>query len=551
MSKVVLLAINAKYVHSSLSVWVIAVGVSKYARLQHDINVIEATINQKIPDIVELVTENKPDIIGISSYIWSAGMLPGLLASLRERLPGVVLVLGGPEAENNADFWLEHGADYVLQGEGEYSFPQLLDEIVERELDCPVIAVSEPQSHEDCTNFTRFRVKPAKTNKYDDPVDPYTDAYFEALGGRLSYIETSRGCPFSCAFCLSAGSCVRYFPLDLVKEQILKLSKSNTKTLKFVDRTFNCNTDRANELFEYIIGLDTACCFHFEVAADLFNGRMLSLLGTAPPGRIQFEIGLQSFYKPALKASSRYMDVEKVEYNIRELLQKQNIHIHVDLIAGLPYETLDEFKNSFNRAYSLNAHNLQLGFLKLLHGSKLRNQAESFGIKYSKEPPYEITSSPWLSEEDIQVLKHVENALQQTRNKNRFLSTLDYILSATGERSFSLMHSLGMSVPNHGAQLEDYAVQVYDFFVGLPGVDEDVLKDCMINDWLGMVKGKNTPSFLKNKDGRRKKVAEDAETLLGRKINREEYAVLSSGKGVFVDSKNRSPVTGLYRVCWL
>jgi len=528
--KVVLLAINAKYVHSSLSVWVIAEGVAKYSRLPNDVCVVEATINQKTPDITELVALHKPDVVGISSYIWNAWMLPELLLLLRERLPGVVLVLGGPEASNNADYWLDSGADHVLSGEGEYVFPQFLDTL-------------------GATDMVEGSVVETQGNSSsDEPINPYTDAFFEALGGRLSYIETSRGCPFRCAFCLSAGSDIRYFPLDLVKEQILTLSLSYTKTIKFVDRTFNCNAVRACDVFEYVIGLDTACCFHFEAAADLFDENMLTILETAPPGRIQFEIGLQSFYEPALKASSRQMDMDKAERNIHALLGMQNIHIHVDLIAGLPYETLDEFRSSFDRAYSLNTHHLQLGFLKLLHGSALRNQAEGFGIEYLMEPPYEIISSPWLSVNDIFVVKQVENALQHTRNKGRFLSTLDYVLSITGERPFSLLHSLGASVPSHGTQLENYAVQVYEFFISLPGVDKNALKDCMIFDWLGMVKGKNAPSFLKNDDERRKLILEQAEAQLRRTVRREEYAVLSSGKGIFVDRNDRNPVTGLYQV---
>jgi len=538
MNRVVLLAINAKYVHSSLSVWVIAEGVSLYSQKPHDVNVVEATINQKFEDIVSAVAELEPDVIGVSSYIWSAEMLPELLVLLRERLPGAVIVLGGPEASNNADYWLENGADYVLRGEGEYVFPQFLDTLE-----------AKGRTQGDGSLAHAFsRSEASISEQHMCPVNPYNDSYFAALNGRLSYIETSRGCPFKCSFCLSAGSGVRYFPLDSVKEQILKLSLANTKMVKFVDRTFNCNAERAFEIFEFVVGLDTSCTFHFEVAADLFDERTLALLETAPHGRIQFEIGLQSFYEPALKATVRQTDLEKAEHNIRSLLKSQNIHVHVDLIAGLPYETLADFIKSFNRAYTLNAHNLQLGFLKLLHGSKLREQVDDFGIRYSPEPPYEILCNPWLSVEDVEALKFAENALQHTHNKRRFLSTLYYVLSVTEKTPFTLLHSLGTAVPSHATQLEDYIVQLFDFFVTLPGVDEFELKDCMIYDWLSMVKGKNTPAFLKNEDEHRAKLAAIAENTLGRKPRREEYAVLHSGKGIFVDSNNYNTVTGLYEV---
>jgi len=538
MLNIVLSAINAKYVHSSLSVWVIAEGINSCSRYLHNVSVVEATINQKTSEIVDSIAEHKPDIIGISSYIWNAAILPELLMLLRKRLPDVIIVLGGPEATNNIDYWLLCGADHVLPGEGEYVFSKFLDEYISNNSD-------RKPDNPDYRDYL-----PVHDSK-NETIDPYTDEYITSLNGRLSYIETSRGCPFQCTFCLSAGTGVRYFPLDTVKNQISVLSQSNTKTIKFVDRTFNCNPERAYEIFDYVIKLDAKCTFHFEVAADLFNDEMLRILETAPPGRIQFEIGLQSFYEPALKAASRKSDIKKAVKNISALIKMQNIHIHIDLIAGLPYETLPEFMTGFNRAYSLSAHHLQLGFLKLLHGSELRNKAKDFDIQYSPEPPYEIISSPWLSTEDLHTLKITENALQNTYNKGRFLSALNYVLTVTGLQPFTLMHLLGSSVPNHGTQLENYAIQLYEFFLTLSKVETSALQDCMTCDWLTMVKGKNAPSFMKNKDTRRSQLSEVAEKVLGRKPKREEYSILNSGTGIFVDHTDKNPITGLYRVYFI
>jgi len=416
-------------------VWLIAGGVAKYARLPHDVKVVEGTINEPMETVAGRVIEHAPDVVGISTYIWNAGMLPELLALLRQRLPGVIIVLGGPEASHNAGYWLAHGADHVLCGEGERSFAALLDGVA-----CP------------CDN---------------DYIDPYTDEYFAALNGRMAYLETSRGCPFHCAFCLSGGTGVRFFPLETVKKQIDRLSISGTKTIKLVDRTFNCNPERAYEIFEYVINLDTPCRFHFEVAADLFDARTLALLATAPPGRIQMEAGLQSFFKPALSAVCRQTDLDKAEASIRTIIKGGNIHMHVDLIAGLPYETLPAIMDSFDRAYALGAHNLQLGFLKLLHGTPLRQQAKVLGIIYKKEPPYEIISSPWLSQDDIQALKQTENALQRTHNKGRFLPLLERAIPASKLRPFEFFHALGKAAPNHGLSLEVYTRQVNDFVQSL------------------------------------------------------------------------------------
>ena len=528
MKKVVLLAVNAKYVHSSLSVWFLAAGIAHNACLRYDVVVAESTINRPINEIAGQVAAHEPDIVGISAYIWNAQMLPELIAALRGRLPCAVFVLGGPEAAYNEDFWLERGADYVLRGEGEQRLPMLLDA-----LSGGVVSARDVGG---------LKLQPQA------PLNPYSSSYFNALDGRIAYIETSRGCPFRCAFCLSAGSGVRFFPIDAAKEQIRKLAGSGTKTVKFVDRTFNCDRERAYELFEFILNLEAHCCFHFEVAADLFDEKTLTLLAAAPPGRIQLEAGIQSFFLPALEASARQTDIEKAERSIRALVLGQNIHIHVDLIAGLPNETLSEFQNSFDRAFALGAHTLQLGFLKLIHGSLLREQSGALGISFSDFPPYEIISSPWLSAEDLHVLKSAENALRRTYNKSRFLSSLEYVLSATHLSPFSLFRMLGEAAPNSGIPLDAYAMLLFDCFSGLPGVKMDMLLDCMTCDWLGMVKGKNMPLFLKMQDKRRKQIASAAAKRLGHAVSVGETAVLSCGSSVFVDIKDRDPVNGLYRV---
>ena len=562
--KVVLLAINAKYIHSSLSVWILAESVYKYARTSHDVSVIEVTINQDNKYIADSVAAHRPDVLGVSTYIWNAGKLPALLEQLREKLPGTIIVLGGPEASYNPEYWFENGADYVLPGEGEYRFPSLLDEIGEGKPAGKTQKLPNKTAEGD-PGLKSVQFRPEQIAP-EEPVDPYSDAYFAALNGRISYLEASRGCPFECSFCLSAGVPVRYFPIDIVKRQINKLSHSGTQTIKLVDRTFNCNAERAYELFDYIIRLDTECRFHFEVAADLFDEKTLTLLALAPPGRIQLETGLQSFHKPALDASSRYIKIGIAIKNIAALLQARNIHIHADLIAGLPHETLKEFKESFNKAYALGAHTLQLGFLKLLHGSVMREQAETLEIHYTPQPPYEITSSPWMTKDDIKFLKQTENALQHTYNKRRFLSALKYVITASGSDPFTFYGLLGATVPNHGIQLEEYIEKIYAFCVGLPGVDSSYLRDCMKCDWLSMVKGKNTPPFMKNRDSRTNRdskidrdslkkqncrrgyIETEAEKRLGHKLGRQEYAVLTTGKVVFVDSNDRDPVTGLYKI---
>lgn len=535
--KVTLLAINAKFVHSSLAVWYLAEAVSQFSRLSHKIEVIESTINQSDNHILTQITKTSPDVLGISVYIWNAAKVEDLLKNIKANLPNTKIILGGPEVSYNAEHWLSQGAHFIIQGEGEHSFPMLLDTLaVGNYADLDMI----PGLWRCVDEKTVFVQMAEPDNRL---INPYSDKYWESLNGRIAYVETSRGCPFQCSFCLSGGSRLRFFPLDEAKNQLLRLSQSGSQTIKLVDRTFNCNADRAYELFEYVIGLDTQCCFHFEVAADLFDERTLCLLRTAPPGRIQLEAGLQSFYQATLDAVARKTDLQAAVRNLKTLLDAGNIHIHVDLIAGLPLETLTIFKESFNRAYAVGAHMLQVGFLKLLHGSALRKQAEQLNLCYSDEPPYEITSSAWLSSEDFEEIKLTEHALQRIYNSGRFIETVQYVLSASGISPYDLYYKLGKSSSGYYTPIGSYAKQIFDCFSTLPGVDTKALRDHMVCDWLCSMKGKNMPDFLQTSRIQTWQVTTYAEQLLGRKIARCEVALLQQG-GIFIDSDEVNPVTG-------
>jgi len=519
---ITLLAINSKYVHSSLAVWQLASGLRMHCRQPHDVNVIEATINQDCAQIVARIIAQQPDVLGISTYIWNAGMLPQLLVLLRAQLPSLTIVLGGPEPSHNKEHWLANGADYVITGAGEQPFAALIDSLAG-----------------DTNNSTPL------------PVDPYSEDYFRTLGGRIAYIETSRGCPFCCTYCLSGESKLEFLSLDMVKAQITKLAFSGTRTIKFVDRTFNANAQRAYNIWAHVLSLDSDCCFHFEVAADLFNETSLQLLSRAAPGRIQLEIGLQSFHQPTLAAVQRSTNLELAEENIRCILAHGNIHVHVDLIAGLPHESLAAFAQSYNRAYALGAHKLQLGFLKLLHGSKLRSQAQTLGLVYQQEPPYEIISSPWMSENDLQWLNIAENALQHTYNQGRFLSALDYVLSASQLAPLDLFHGMGSAVLHQATPLAEYTMQLYAYFGTLPHVDKKALRDHLRCDLLRTTRGQCMPAFLQCDGKARKQVMQRASEMLARPISAKETAVLEDGRGVYIDSTQRNPVTGLYPIYFL
>ncbi|MCL2170352.1 MAG: B12-binding domain-containing radical SAM protein [Defluviitaleaceae bacterium] len=508
MKKVVLLAINSKYIHSTLAVWLIAGSIA-----HHDAVVVETNINQSDGDILTAVCAHNPDVVGISTYIWNAGKLPGILEELRARLPDAALVLGGPEAAHNVDYWLSLGADHVLVGAGESTFPAFLD-----------------------------GTQPTPTF-----IDPFDSKYIAALDGKIAYIEASRGCPFNCAFCLSGESAVEFFPLDAVKARLIKLERANVRVVKFVDRTFNAHPARTYDLIEFIIGLNSKNRFHFEVAADLFEPRTLELLASAPAGLFQIEAGLQSFFEPALAASTRKSDLQKAVSNIQTILQAGNIHIHLDLIAGLPHETLSDFANSFNQAYKIGAHKLQLGFLKMLHGSALRKNEPS--IIFESKPPYQIIESPWLSRNELEILHKTEHALQDTYNKGHFMGTIKYALEKSGLTAFEFYRALGEFVQKKGRALEAYAEEIYKFCMTLQGVSSEDLCEYMIIDYLSMTKGVNMPKFLKlGNKVQMKPIIEHVEAALGRKIRKNEAALLPSGKRVYVDSMQQNVITRLYKI---
>ena len=540
--KIVLVSINTKYLHSSLAVWYLLTSLKQNAAKTHDISVVEATINQDIEDTAKAIIDRQPDLVAISTYIWNASLLPSLIQQMRVALGGVVILLGGPEASYNPSYWLNNQADYVLCGEGEFTIVELVNALEEKNeslLDSisGLAYIKDNKLHQNPILATNSRY-----------IDPYSEEYFSQLKGSIAYIESSRGCIFNCSYCLSGIEAVRYFPLEIIKKHIDRLASSGTKTIKFVDRTFNCNLNRAKEIVEYIVSLDTECCFHFEVAADLFDTELLQLLAAAPPGRIRLEIGIQSFSEETLNAVMRRTNLTLVEQNIRLLMQNRNIHIHIDLIAGLPYESLELFINSFNKAYSLAAHTLQLGFLKLLHGSRLREQTEEYGILFYKDPPYEVIRTTWLAENDISILKQVENALNNTYNKGRFLATLNYIMNTTKLSPFDMYYELGRAVPHHMISLQDYTEQITNFLLTLPNVDEKTLRDNIVIDMLRMTKGKGIPRALKSYGEARKRIAFLAKQKLNRNIDYDEVEVLLSGVGVYVDSLKRDPVTELYEI---
>jgi radical SAM superfamily enzyme YgiQ (UPF0313 family) len=571
---VLIVMLNSKYIHSSLAPWYLLAGIEAFGDGGVTAEVVEGTVNEELEAVAARIIAGKPNVIGLSCYIWNIAYVKRLLPVIKNALPDAVIILGGPEVSYNAGDVLNNQplVDYVLSGEGELPFAQL------------IAALSAGR---DVTGISgvccRSGESIAVASPYcsaDDPPNPYSEKYLKALNGRIAYLETSRGCPFSCAFCLSGrkqlasqtGGGVRFFNIERAKRDLLLLANSGTQTVKFVDRTFNVGRERAQEIFRFIIvnygkEIPIGVCYHFEIAGDLLNDDTFELLGTAPKGALQFEIGLQSFNPRTLDAVNRRTDVDLLKRNIEKLIVLGNIHIHIDLIAGLPLEDFESFADSFNTAYALKPHMLQLGFLKLLHGSALRKDTDAFrentnvfkentnvfSCRYASDPPYEVTETPWISSDELKKLHDAEDALERLFNSGRFRRTVRYVLEQTGITPFELYLNTGGFMSEHAAQrlsLDDYSALMLEFFGSMNGVDRMALRDNMVCDRLATNAGGKLPNVLKIQDTRLKAVMtavnNNPESLRRKGINRGFALLYSEHAAVYADYTDKDPVTREY-----
>ena len=529
--KVIISCLNSKYVHASLSPWCLLAGVREFSENTYDISVAESTINGDITDFADKIINEKPDVVSFSTYIWNLTKTVELCRIIKEKIQ-CKIVLGGPEvAYRQADVLRKYDfIDFVLSGEGEWTFPDFLDNI-----NGDLSSVSGLTYRENGEIITIPEKEYA-----DTPPSPFTDEFFENLKGRISYIETSRGCPYRCAFCLS-GRCspLRFFDLEQVKGDILKLANSGTQTVKFVDRTFNANADRANEILLFIkenygTEIPRNVCFHFEIAGDILRESTLEILSSMPKGAAQLEIGMQSFNEETLRIINRRTDTKKLVENIKKLISFDNMHIHIDLIAGLTGENLESFKNSFNIGYSLNAHMLQMGFLKLLYGADMRENSEKYPCTFVDEPPYEVTSTPWLSTEEIMMLKNCEDAVDRLYNSGRFLYTLKYLIDDVEIAPFDVFNEFGNAVDGNKMSLSNYVEKLYNFFEDK--CDKEILREKILCDLLCASSSVQIPDILKRKDAMYKKIKKHFIENVDKNI---KIAILYSSNQVFAVNQSQ------------
>lgn len=417
--KILLVGINAKYSHQNLALQYI----KKYSNLKAEI--LEFNINQTIESIYGEIVKKEADIIGFSSYIWNIDLIRKLSEDLKKVKPESVIVWGGPEVSFDTVEIMEANpsVDVIIRGEGEETANELFLLLDSGGDLFRVEGISYRQGMEIFVNPDRPLIQ-----NLDEIPSPFDD--MEILEGKLLYYEMSRGCPFKCAFCLSSTiRGVRYFSKERIKSDLGKIFRLGASTVKLVDRTFNANEKFSMEIMEYIRDhAPEGMCFHMELMAHLISDEFLGFLKKMPKGLFQFEIGIQSTNPETLREIFRVTDLDKLAHSVRTIRSYGNIHQHVDLIAGLPYEDYKSFRKSFNYAYNLGTEKLQLGFLKLLRGSSLRINADSLGLKYSGYPPYEILSTDWLSPLEMRKLKIIEDLVEKYFNEDYFYWTLNYLI---------------------------------------------------------------------------------------------------------------------------
>ncbi len=437
--KLLLTAVNAKYIHSNPAVYCLRAAVPEY---REHIQISEFTINNQVDDILKNIYKSRPDALFLSCYIWNLSHLEEIMREFHKLCPKVPIWIGGPEVSYEVKAFLESHPEVtgVVIGEGEATFREL----------CGYLIGNCPSTLEGIKGIAYRSIEDGGIviNPHREIINmsdvPFCYDKAEDFSNRIIYYESSRGCPFSCSYCLSSvDKKLRFRDLELVKEELGFFIGQKVPQVKFVDRTFNCKHEHAMEIWKFIKEQDNGVTnFHFEISADLINEEELELISDMRPGLIQLEIGVQSTNEVTIQEIHRTMKLDRLKNVVKRIQSFGNIHQHLDLIAGLPFEDYDTFKKSFDEVYALRPDQLQLGFLKVLKGSYMYEHAKEYGILYHNNPPYEVFSTNWLSYDDVLRLKNVEEMVEVYYNSHQFEMGVK-VLESQFESAFDFYQKLG------------------------------------------------------------------------------------------------------------
>jgi anaerobic magnesium-protoporphyrin IX monomethyl ester cyclase len=461
--KVTIATLNAKYIHTSLALRYLKV----FCQDDFPIDLAEYTIKDPAMNIVADLYQKKPDVLGFSCYIWNIEETIEIVSMLKKVMPEVKIILGGPEVSYDVEYWMNRltDVDFIVVGEGEETFHHLLSEIQGEQKYHFVYGTAYRKEEQVVINPPRPRLD---LNQIPSPF--YFEEDIPNLANRVTYFETSRGCPFSCQFCLSSIEVgVRYFDIERTKRDITHLIDKGAKLIKFVDRTFNIKRDYAMEVFKFLIENHRGCVFQFEITADIMRPEVLDYLAEhAPPGIFRFEIGVQSTNEETNDIVKRKQNFTKLSRTVTKVKESGKIDQHLDLIAGLPEEDYASFRKTFNDVFALGPEELQLGFLKMLRGTGVRLNAEKYEYKYMDQAPYEILENRVLPFADIVRIKRVEDVLEKYWNAHRMDHTLHYLIQNDFASAFDFFQEFGdfwesKGWSRIGHQLEDLFTRLHLF----------------------------------------------------------------------------------------
>lgn len=541
--KILLAACNAKYIHSNLAVYNLKSCSGEYSSR---VVVKEYTINQIRDDILKDIYLEQPDVVCFSCYIWNISFVRELVPDLKKILPQVEFWAGGPEVSYDAVEFLKKNPAFfgVMVGEGEETFHELAGYYIERKPE--TLSGIRGVAFRD-ENKGRDIVHTGWRELMDLSKVPFAYSNLTEFKNRIIYYESSRGCPFSCSYCLSSiDKKLRFRDIELVKKELQFFIDNKVPQVKFVDRTFNCKHDHAMEIWRYITENDNGITnFHFEISADLLRAEELALMKTMRPGLIQLEIGVQSTNPQTIKAIRRTMDFEKLKGIVEQIHSFGNIHQHLDLIAGLPYEGYDSFHKSFCDVYALRPEQFQLGFLKVLKGSHMMEMTGEYQILYKNREPYEVLSTAWLTYGEILRLKMVESMVEVYYNSGQFKNTLVF-LEKYFDDPFRMYEALGRFYEKKGySEISHSRMRRYEILMEFAGEQKEIpseaLSDVMLLDLYLRENLKSRPSFASDQKPYERLIWDYRKA---KKIPKTAHIeVFRDGKKLLFDYTDRDPLT--------
>lgn len=481
--KVILMTFNAKFIHKALSLRWLYVARDK----SYDTEIVEYTIRDNLNHCVQDMISRKPDVIGCSVYIWNAEIMKEFITEIKKALPEVRIILGGPEVTYESEEWLDYDIECILRGEGERTFWQAVNR--EERIDGYF-----SKSYISDVGYAR-----SDLNWLETLESPYfLDFDLKDSAHRYFYFETSRGCPFQCSYCLSSlDNKVRFFSFEYVKKQLLQLKKVPVKQIKLLDRTFNASEKMCLDFLMFLEEQQIPGCFQFEVVADRLSDRVLDfLLHEATVSKYRFEIGIQSFNLKTLKSVGRIQDLSRCKEVIR-VLTERGYQLHVDLIGGLPYEDLESFKCSFNELFSSGAKEIQVGILKLLKGTRIKNESKNYGIVAEKEAPYTTISTSWLNEDELKVIEDVYHATEKFYNHGRIYKTMQILYAQKLlESPFDVLSECGKRMNSiKNIQVRDFYLIAYEVLLQKSKADLVMLQGLLQNEYVMQFKVRTKKLF--------------------------------------------------------